>query len=435
MVADTATGPVAPAGINAGREAVDQRRGVPAVSITIFSTAGAPSASPSFSTRPTAAAVTTSGPPVDDELAELVAVGHRLSALQRPVDVQVDPEFRVGLRAHARRHRRAGRHRRDRATAEATIDLEAFRAAARPAPGRPATRAGSAPAGAIIVGVAAGAIAVSGMSAASENAVPGDALYGVKRSTERAQLALASSDLSRGPAVPRLRPDPARRGRSARRRRRAASPASLDDMDADTRAGRPAADHRGDPAARPGRPRRDRRRSSTDQRAAVGDMLDRVDRRRAGAGQRLAGRCSTGSSSAVADAARRADVRRRRVAGADALGPLPCACATAGAATTDSGPADTPAQEQGKAPGEVRPGPQAGRRRQRPSTTQTQPNGRRRDRTRRRPSRPTRRRPTAKVAWSTTSASCSAACSTRRFAPSTEALFLPLRRREGRLDR
>ncbi len=36
---------------------------------------------------------------VDDDLAELVAVGHRVSALQRSVDVQVDPEFRVGLRA------------------------------------------------------------------------------------------------------------------------------------------------------------------------------------------------------------------------------------------------------------------------------------------------------------------------------------------------
>ena len=41
-------------------------------------------------------------------------------------------------------------------------------------------------------------MAVSGMSAASENAMPGDALYGVKRSTERAQLALASSEVNRG---------------------------------------------------------------------------------------------------------------------------------------------------------------------------------------------------------------------------------------------
>jgi hypothetical protein len=52
--------------------------------------------------------------------------------------------------------------------------------------------------GAIVIGVAAGAMAVSGISAASENAAPGDALYGVKRSTERAQLAMAGSDVTRG---------------------------------------------------------------------------------------------------------------------------------------------------------------------------------------------------------------------------------------------
>jgi hypothetical protein len=49
-----------------------------------------------------------------------------------------------------------------------------------------------------VIGVAAGAMAVSGISAASESAHPGDALYGVKRSTERAQLAMAGSDLTRG---------------------------------------------------------------------------------------------------------------------------------------------------------------------------------------------------------------------------------------------
>jgi hypothetical protein len=49
-----------------------------------------------------------------------------------------------------------------------------------------------------VAGVAVGAVAFTGMSTASENAVPGDALYGVKRSTERAQLALASSDVGRG---------------------------------------------------------------------------------------------------------------------------------------------------------------------------------------------------------------------------------------------
>ena len=94
----------------------------------------------------------------------------------------------------------------------ATAEREGIGAADRggraaPAPPRPPAGAGccrrstarrARARGAILVGVAAGAIAVSGISAASENAVPGDALYGMKRSTERAQLALASSDLSRG---------------------------------------------------------------------------------------------------------------------------------------------------------------------------------------------------------------------------------------------
>jgi hypothetical protein len=51
---------------------------------------------------------------------------------------------------------------------------------------------------AVLAGVAAGAIILSGVSAASTGALPGDALYPVKRSTEQAQLALAGSDDSRG---------------------------------------------------------------------------------------------------------------------------------------------------------------------------------------------------------------------------------------------
>ena len=87
-----------------------------------------------------------------------------------------------------------------------------------------------------MIGVAAGAMAVSGISAASENASPGDALYGVKRSTERAQLAMAGSDVTRG----QLSLDFART-----RLAEAAAMAGddpefagvLDDMDTDTRKG------------------------------------------------------------------------------------------------------------------------------------------------------------------------------------------------------
>jgi hypothetical protein len=133
---------------------------------------------------------------VDDDLAELVSVGHQAAAVRRSVDIQVDPEFRVGLRAMlvAAAEREAMGVAGD---GQATIDLEAFRAAA--VAGRPTRTARRLRTrGAIIAGVACGAIAVSGFAAASDNAVPGDALYGVKRSTERAQLAFASNDVSRG---------------------------------------------------------------------------------------------------------------------------------------------------------------------------------------------------------------------------------------------
>ncbi|HEU5129339.1 MAG TPA: DUF5667 domain-containing protein [Glycomyces sp.] len=50
---------------------------------------------------------------------------------------------------------------------------------------------------AIVAALLTGTVAVSGVSAASGNALPGDTLYNVKRSTERAQLALAGNDLGR----------------------------------------------------------------------------------------------------------------------------------------------------------------------------------------------------------------------------------------------
>jgi len=90
--------------------------------------------------------------------------------------------------------------------------------------------------GAIVIGVAAGAMAVSGISAASENASPGDALYGVKRSTERAQLAMAGSDDTRG----QLSLDFARTRLTEATAMRGDDPAFggvLNDMDADTKKG------------------------------------------------------------------------------------------------------------------------------------------------------------------------------------------------------
>ncbi len=170
----------------------------------------------------------------DEELAELVAIGHSLSAARS--GVQVDPEFRTGLRAML-----VATAERDGIGATATrteTEPGGGHAAAREPKrglfGRGAGRRIRAR-GAIVIGVAAGAMAVSGISAASENAAPGDALYGVKRQTERAQLAMAGSDVTRG----QLSLDFART-----RLTEAAALGDtgdlagvLDDMDADTRKG------------------------------------------------------------------------------------------------------------------------------------------------------------------------------------------------------
>jgi hypothetical protein len=141
------------------------------------------------------------------ELAELVGLGRRLG--QVPLSADADPEYRIGLRAMLMatieregigataidpeptvkvlpaRHRRAS-------TSELIDRVRPDRRPVRPRLGSRRAKA------AVAVGIAAGALAVSGMSAASGNAVPGDTLYGLKRSTEQAQLALSGSDLARG---------------------------------------------------------------------------------------------------------------------------------------------------------------------------------------------------------------------------------------------
>ncbi|SNR32180.1 DUF5667 domain-containing protein [Actinoplanes regularis] len=164
----------------------------------------------------------------DDELTELVALSHRLSAT-RPAG-QVDAEFRVGLRAML-----VATAERD-GIGRTAVEAEPEPPAELPERRRAIFGRRIRTRGAIVLGVAAGAMAVSGISAASESAAPGDALYGVKRSTERAQLAIAGSDASRG----QLSLD------FARNRLREATTMGgnadgfrdvLDDMDADTRKG------------------------------------------------------------------------------------------------------------------------------------------------------------------------------------------------------
>lgn len=136
----------------------------------------------------------------DEELARLVALGVRI----RQINPRIAPDknFRAELRAMLVATA-------ERESADATVvlpevtrppatrgRLAELRSAPRRLVGTPGRRARTR--AAVIAGVAAGTLALSGMSAASGDAVPGDALYGLKRSTERAQLALAGSDVSRG---------------------------------------------------------------------------------------------------------------------------------------------------------------------------------------------------------------------------------------------
>jgi hypothetical protein len=131
----------------------------------------------------------------DQELTDLVDVGHRLGRID--VGVQADPEFRAELRTMLM----------------ATIEREGIGASAVESDVNtyPVRRAvgsrsmiswipvGSRRArGAVVVGLAVGTLAITGLSTFSGDAKPGDALYGMKRSAERAQLALSSSQLNRG---------------------------------------------------------------------------------------------------------------------------------------------------------------------------------------------------------------------------------------------
>ena len=177
--------------------------------------------------------------PAEEELAELVAIGHRLSAARAGVGDRVDPEFRVGLRAML--VATADRDGIGAASAETEPGggHAAIREPGRSRFGRATSRTGFGrrirARGAIVIGVAAGAMAVSGISAASEGAVPGDPLYGVKLSTERAQLAMAGSNDNRGElslVFARTRLTEAAALSSS-----GAFAGVLDDMDADTRQG------------------------------------------------------------------------------------------------------------------------------------------------------------------------------------------------------
>ncbi|MFG2048731.1 DUF5667 domain-containing protein [Micromonospora sp. NPDC048935] len=251
---------------------------------------------------------------MDAQLAPVVAVGQRLST--DPPTVEVDQDFRTGLRAMLL----ATAEREGLGTAPAATE-PATTARGRLLPAATARRARAR--GAILVGIAAGAIAVSGISAASENAVPGDALYGMKRKTERAQLALASSNISRGQLF--LDFARTRLGEAAELRGdQIGYSAVLDDMDADTRQGvrllTTAAAERAEPASLD-----TLNTFVTAQRRAVSNLLDgssRVDRERTQRSLRL-----------LENIRERSDALRAAIAcglpvppASDTLGPDPNTC-------------------------------------------------------------------------------------------------------------
>jgi Domain of unknown function (DUF5667) len=296
----------------------------------------------------------------EDDLAELVGIGHRLSGIE--LTVEADPEFRTGLRAMLMATvEREGigataldpdptmvittpaRHRR--------IEPRQVAASLRTRPARTEhawlaqlkTRRAR---GLVAATLATTAVAAWGMSAASGSAIPGDTLYSVKRSSEHAQLALAGSEISKAQLY--LEFAKTRRNESAAVH---GDPvglgALLADMDEETRQGvrllTSAAVNRHDPAA-----------------LDVVDAFVAEQKRALGAlaaGQSPAERARTESSLALLDdvAKRSAALRGTLSCGnlaeavTDALGPRPghCVAQPANGANPGAGPNGTAGQPGG----------------------------------------------------------------------------------------
>lgn len=164
-----------------------------------------------------------------DDLAPLVSVARRVAAVQPAV--AVDPDFRADLRAMLV----ATAVREGIGVTATSASPAAETTGCGPTqPTRGGRRARTRTL--VVLGVAVGAITVSGISAASDNSLPGDTLYVMKRQAERAQLAWIKSDTDRA----QLYLDFAG-NRLAEARALHDDPAGLvavlDDMDADTKQG------------------------------------------------------------------------------------------------------------------------------------------------------------------------------------------------------
>lgn len=142
--------------------------------------------------------------PIDEDLADYVAIGTSLS--KATANVSVRESFRVDFRAQlmaAAERDGIGDTAVDNPSAivgrsgNGTVHRSASalllpKRRASMKPGRIRTR------GAVLVGLAVGTLALSGISAASGDAMPGDTLYGMKRSQEGTELALARSATGKG---------------------------------------------------------------------------------------------------------------------------------------------------------------------------------------------------------------------------------------------
>lgn len=184
---------------------------------------------------------------LDDKLATELAIGHRLQTIELSHEARPAPAFQSGLRATlvatAEREAATGRQAVNPAPAQRRpvagriyADVSPGSATSRARTGNPTRRGIRRTRLAIVLGVAGGALALSGMSMASGDAMPGDPLYGMKRSAESAQLVLAGSDVDRGQAYLNFARTRAREAEVIRANRGRLAPV-LGDLDKQTTAG------------------------------------------------------------------------------------------------------------------------------------------------------------------------------------------------------
>ncbi|BCJ32679.1 hypothetical protein Athai_01820 [Actinocatenispora thailandica] len=292
----------------------------------------------------------------DDTLALLVRVGREVSAQastferSHRMDTDAKADIRRRLLADAAIHGIGAA----RADAEADTDTS-VRTHGTPRPTRHAVPPNRRPKVRLIVigGVVAGALGISGVAAASTSAVPGDALYNVKRSTERAQIALAGSDSNSGQLYLQFA-----RTRSGEAGAVSDDPAELSrvlgDMDRETRQGVSLLDST----------------AVHDRSAAALDQVDAFTAAQRPVVARLAGRL-TGSSHdraqhslELVDQVRQRSTELRRLllcttgksVKRDALGPVPQSCAALPGAKPDpSGTGQGSGRQSGRPPAETSP--------------------------------------------------------------------------------